>query len=342
MQLIDNIKAAAQRNVTSRPWLDHLVRAAERYQTQRGNHYAAGITYFTVLSLFPLLMIAFAAAGFVLAGNAELLREIQSSVVDNIPGEMGDQINDLIDRAIESRTTVGVLGLLTGLYSGLSWMTNLRAALTEQWEQPVQDGNWLRTKISDLGALVGLGLAFAVSLGLSAVASSGLGRQLLGSVGLDEMPGARWVLWLLSTLLALLASWAVFVWIIARLPREPVTFTSAVKAAALAAVAFEIFKVVASIYLRSVLDSPAGAAFGSILGIMVFAYVVYRIILFATAWAATAQENEQPEPVPVPGPALIQPRMQASPVGGPVASLASFGAGVLAAVALTGLRRRKR
>ena len=74
MQLIDNIKAAVQRVIGQRPWLDHLVRAAGRYQSQRGDYYAAGITYFTVLSLFPLLMVAFAVAGFVLAGNAGTAR----------------------------------------------------------------------------------------------------------------------------------------------------------------------------------------------------------------------------------------------------------------------------
>ncbi|MEU4837419.1 inner membrane protein YhjD [Nocardia testacea] len=341
MQVIDNGKAAVQRMIGERPWLDHLVRAAGRYQNQRGDYYAAGITYFTVLSLFPLLMIAFAIAGFVLAGNAELLGELQDKVVENIPGEMGDQLNDLIDQAVNSRGTVGVLGLLTGLYSGLGWMANLRKALTEQWEQPSDEDNWLRTKVSDLGALLGLFLALVVSLGLSAVASSRLGVQLLELLGLHEMPGVRWLLWLLSTLLAMVASWALFAWIIARLPREPVTLRSALKAAALAAVGFEVFKNIAGIYMRSVLNSPAGAAFGSIIGIMVFSYVVYRIILFATAWAATARENEQPASVPVPGPALIRPRMDSGRPGF-FGGAALFGVGALATLGITRLRRRRR
>ncbi|GGL24528.1 inner membrane protein YhjD [Nocardia jinanensis] len=341
MQVIDNGKAAVQRMIGQRPWLDHLVRAVGRYQSQRGDYYAAGITYFTVLSLFPLLMIAFAIAGFVLAGNSELLGELQEKVVENIPGEMGDQLNDLIDQAVRSRGTVGVLGLLTGLYSGLGWMANLRKALTEQWEQPSDEDNWLRTKLSDLGALFGLFLALVVSLGLSALASSRLGVQLLELLGLEEMPGVRWLLWLLSTVLAMVASWALFAWIIARLPREPVTLRSALKAAALAAVGFEAFKNIAGFYMRAVLNSPAGAAFGSIIGVMVFSYVVYRIILFATAWAATARENEQLTSVPVPGPALIRPRMDSGRPG-LFGGAALFGAGALATLGVARLRRRRR
>ncbi|MEV6561956.1 inner membrane protein YhjD [Nocardia sp. NPDC051756] len=341
MQVIDNIKAGIERRIQALPWLDHLVRAGGRYQRQRGDYYAAGITYFTVLSLFPLLMVAFAIAGFVLSSNPDLLSEVQTKIVDNIPGSLGEQLNELIDKAIESRGTVGVIGLLAGIWSGLGWMANLRAALTEQWEQKSEDQNWFMAKLSDLGALLGLGLAFVVSLGLSALASSTLGARLLISLGLSHLPGARLLLALASILLGFLASWAVFAWIIARLPREPVTLASAAKAAALAAVVFEVFKFVASIYLQKVLSSPAGAAFGSIIGLMVFSYVTYRIILFATAWAATASDNEPEAEIPAPPAAIIAPRTSARElsVG---AGATFFGAGALAALALSGLRRPRR
>ncbi|MFI2562198.1 inner membrane protein YhjD [Nocardia farcinica] len=339
MQVIDNVKAGIERRVQARPWLDHLIRAGGQYQRQRGDYFAAGITYFTVLSLFPLLMVAFAIAGFVLAGNQDLFTELQNKIVENIPGEFGTQVNDLVDQAVESRGTVGVLGLLTGLWTGLGWMANLRAALTEQWEGKHEDGNWFLTKLSDLGALLGLGVALVLSLGLSAVGSSDLGERVLDGLGLGGVPGARLLLTAVSILLALVASWAVFAWIIARLPREPVTLASAAKAALLAALIFEVFKFVASIYLRTVLRSPAGATFGSIIGLMVFSYVTYRIILFATAWAATAEENRKDAEVPTPAPAVIRPRVVDRGVSGG-AGAAAFGAGALAALALTMFRRK--
>ena len=78
----------------------------------------------------------------------------------------------------------------------------------------------------------------------------------------------------------------------------------------MAAVAFEIFKLVGSIYLRSVVHGPAGATFGPVLGLMVFAYITARLVLFATAWAATSEDNMRPEPVPAPAPAVITPRVR--------------------------------
>ncbi|WP_309234732.1 inner membrane protein YhjD [Nocardia sp. XZ_19_385] len=340
---IDKIKAGIERQIQARPWLDHLVRAGGRYNRQRGDYYAAGITYFTVLSLFPLLMVAFAIAGFVLHSHPESLGEIQQKVIENIPGEFGDQVNDLIEQAVDSRGTVGILGLLGAFYAGLGWMANLRAALTEQWEQKTEQANWFLAKLSDLGALVGLALAFGVSLGLSALSSSNLGKSLLSKLGLADLPGARLALSLVSLVLALLATWAVFAWIIARLPREPISLASAAKAGLMAAVAFEIFKFVASLYLRTVLRSPAGATFGSIIGLMVFSYVTYRIILFATAWAAEASENTPTtdESTPTPAPAIIRPRV-ITPTLPKGTGLALFSAGALTTAVLSALSRRRR
>ncbi|MFC9965960.1 inner membrane protein YhjD [Nocardia ignorata] len=338
MQLIDNISATVEKQVKSRPWLDHLVRAGGRFQRQRGDYYAAGITYFTVLSLFPLLMVAFSIAGFILAGQPDLLNELQGKVIEKT-GTFGDQINELIDQAIGSRGTVGLLGLLTGLYTGLGWIANLRAALTEQWETQTPDKPWWREKLSDLGALFGLFLALVVSLGLSTVANSGLAAKLLKTFGLDGVPGASVVLSIVSIALGMLASWAVFAWVIARLPREPVSLRSAAKAAAIAAVAFEIFKFVGAIYLRMVLSSPAGATFGSIIGLMVFSYITFRILLFATAWAATSSDNDHTEIAP-PAPVVIQPRVVDKNLS-TGAGAAAFGAGALAALALVVFGRRR-
>ena len=40
-----------------------------------------------------------------------------------------------MDSAIDSRTTVGVIGLATAAWAGLGWMANLREALSQMWGQ---------------------------------------------------------------------------------------------------------------------------------------------------------------------------------------------------------------
>src|SRR5688500_19035200 len=125
-------------------WFDHVMRAQNRYQKAKGDFYAAGITYFTIFALFPLLMVGFATGGFVLASRPELLDTIESRIRSTITGNFGEQLVNLMDAAIASRTSVGVIGLATAAWAGLGWMANLREALSQMWEQRHEPAGFVR------------------------------------------------------------------------------------------------------------------------------------------------------------------------------------------------------
>jgi membrane protein len=310
------------------PWLDHLVRAAARYTDRHGDHYAAAITFFSVLSLVPLLMIGFAVAGYVLFFNPALLDELRNAITENVPPGLNQMITGIVDEAIDQRGAVGLVGLLGALYSGIGWMSNLREALSEQWAQ-VPDAPVLPKRLLfDLLALIGLGLALVGSFAITGVASA-FAEGVLDLVGLGEQGWALFLLGLLGFLLGLAANWLIFLWVLARLPRKHATLRSAAKAALFGAVGFELLKRIMTIYLTSVTASPSGAVFGSFLGLLVFVFFASRFVLFVTAWAATARENEQEEPVPVPEPPVLHSEVvvRSGPTGG--TALGLLGAGLL-------------
>jgi membrane protein len=321
-------------------WFDHVMRAQERYRDSKGDFYAAGITYFTIFALFPLLMVGFSIGGFILASQPDLLAEIAQRIKSAVSGNAGQQLVDLMDSAIESRTSVGIIGLATAAWAGLAWMANLREALSQMWGLMRQElPGFVRTKLSDLIAILGLFVAIVVTIALTALGSSGVMKQVLEWLGLQNVPGVSFGLRLASLLVSIMISWLLFVWIIARLPRESVSLRSAARAGLLAAVAFEIFKQVASIYLRSVVTGPAGATFGPVLGLMVFAYITARLILFATAWAATSKENLVPAPAEPPAPAQITPRVQIREGFGVWGALTAAAVGALGALGFSRLRK---
>lgn len=310
------------------PWLDHVIRAATRYTERNGDHYAAAITYFSVLSLVPLIMIAFAVAGYVLFFNPGLLGEVQASVAANLPGGVGDIINPIIQTAIDDRNAVGIFGLLGALYSGIGWMSNLREALSEQWAQVPTTPAMPKRMLFDLLTLGGLGLALVGSFAITGFAS-GFTTDVLNIWGFGDQVWAQVLLAVLGVVLGLTANWLIFLWVIARLPREHATLRSAAKAALLGAVGFEILKQIMTFYLGTVTNSPSGAVFGSFLGLLVFVFFVSRFVLFVTAWAATATENEKEEPVPVPGPAVIHSEVVVRGGPKPGTAFGLLGAGLL-------------
>lgn len=293
-------------------WFDHIIRAYQRFDDQNGGFFAAGLTYYTIFALFPLLMVGFAVVGFALSRRPELLSQIDNHIQAAVPSALGQQLIELMNSAIRARASVGVIGLATAAWAGLSWMSHLRQALTEMWwEQQPDSRGYVRTKLSDLLAIVLTFLVILATLGLSALSHAAPMEAALRWLGIPEYSVFAVIFQVVSVLVSLLVSWLLFTWMIARLPRGSVSLVESMRAGLIAAIGFELFKQVGGIFLQKVLGSPAGAVFGPVLGLMVFAYVTAYLVLFSAAWAATASEDPRAKPVEPPAPAIISPRVHA-------------------------------
>ena len=274
-------------------WFDHVMRAQERYEDRQGNFLAAGMSYYTIFSMFPLAMLGFSAAGFLLSRRPSALAEIEHRIKYAVPGEFGSEVISLIDTAIASRASVGLIGLGTASWVGLTWMSNLREALSEIRESHTHKTGFVLATLSDVVAMAWAFCAMLATVALTALGDPKVMRKILRWVGVPDFDLLSALLRLASVVMALAVSWLLFTWMIARLPREPVPLVSAWRAGAIAACGYELFKQAGSVYLQSVINGPAGAVFGPVLGLLVFVYVNARLILYATAWAAVSDAAEE-------------------------------------------------
>jgi membrane protein len=305
-----------------RPWLDHLIRAYQQYKGANGDHVAAAITYFSFLAIFPLVLLGASVAGFVLANNADLQRRLQEVISDNVPGSLGSTMSDAVRSVIEHRGSIGVIALLGVAYAGLGWVGNLRTGVQMVWACEVKKENFVKAKLEDLLVLVGLGLGIVLSLALTSGVTSAI-HALLEALHIDGITGMGTLVGGLAIVLALVADTLLFMWLFTRLPRRPVRYRTVLRGAMVAAVGYEILKVVGTTYIANVTSNPTYGAFAGAVGLLVWIDLVSRFLLLAAAWTATGKQPEDadnacgPEP-PEEGFAVPVEEKPASGVVGPI------------------------
>ena len=196
-----------------------------------------------------------------------------------------------MNSAIASRASVGVIGLAVADGFALNPTGNLRVALSEMWKQGEGSRGYIRTKFFDLATMGSSFVAILATLALSALAAAAPMGKVLGFLGYSQHPRAG-----RDPSRGVDADFIAAVVVGFHLDDRPIAqgtgqLRQRDRAALIAAIGFELFKLVGSIYLKYVLHSPAGATFGPVLGLMVFAYVTARLLLFATAWAARRRKT---------------------------------------------------
>ena len=269
-------------------WLDRVVRMQEHYTKARGNHLAGAITYFSFLSLFPLIAIAFAVLSYVVRFYPEARMQVQDFLTQNLPGLVGpgeNQLNvDQIANAGAARVSAGVAGIAGLLYSGLGWLDALRESLRQMWAVEPGGGNFVVKKIKDVFVLILLGGAVLATTALSSIASQ-LSGQLLEALGLSTGTFAQLLLKVIAVALAVLANTIILTIIFARLPGHRLPWKNMLTGALLSAVGIEILKQFATIIIGNTTKNPVYGTFAVIIALLVWFNFMARVVMYGAAWA---------------------------------------------------------
>jgi membrane protein len=269
-----------------RPWFDHLARAGGRYQRTQGDLMAAGVTYFVFLGLVPVLLLVASVIGLVLAGNALLQEELYAAIREAFPGSTGEQIVGELRGAVGSAGVVGVIGLAGFVYAGLRAMDKLRVGMERIWKGRADEPEFFRDNLQDLLALVALGAAGLVSLGLTGAVTQAT-SWVLELVGLDGAPGLFLLTAVIGLALAVATDVVVFLWLLKVVPSTSHPVRRLLPGALFGALGFEAMKLIGSLYLSLISGSVTASAFGGAVGILVWLNIVCRFAFFTAAWTAT-------------------------------------------------------
>jgi membrane protein len=290
--LKERVSAKAARFRARHQVVDHSLNTVTHYGSVNGNAQAGAVTYFGFLSFFPILALGFFFVGLLAQVYPELRADIHVEIENLLPGVVGSDEGEIPMKTFEDyAATVGLFGLIGVLYSGLGWLSGMRAALEVMFVLPVREHpNFVVGKLRDLGTLVLIGLVLVVSVALSGLVS-GFSERILEWLGLDpSAPAPYFVLWVIGHGLAIAASTVLLLAMFRLLAQPHVPRRSLLGGAVLGAFGFEVLKSAAGFLISLTKGQPAFQAFGVALILLIWINYFSRLVMYAAAFAYTSPE----------------------------------------------------
>lgn len=278
--------------VTTRPVVAHGMAAMDRYNKRLGPQFAAGVTYFSVLSMVPILMFAFSMLGLTLT---VLRPDLLDQVKNVIDAELGDtslskSLGKVVDHAFRNWASLASVAILTAGYSGANWVGNLKRAVRVMWAGKFSDATVKRNFFVELGVnlliFVGLLVCVAVSLAVSSI-GGGFSRQVTAWLGWDHLPGIGLLFQAVGVVLSLIASWILLAFLFVVLPQQRARPRAWLTGTLIGAVLIALLQQVAGRLVGVFSGNPAASIFGPVIVLMLVFNVLATIILMSAAWVGT-------------------------------------------------------
>jgi|RhiMethySRZTD1v2_1073278.scaffolds.fasta_scaffold139980_2 membrane protein len=257
-----------------------LMQTAREFRADRPMELSAAVSYYTLLSLAPIVLVTVAVTGLVFGREA-----VEGRVVVEMRGLVGESGAEVIQTVLENaRNPVAstwslILGLAMLLVGATTVFIQLQDALNRIWDVvPKPNANAFRSFVKDrllsVAMVFGIGFLLMVSLVVSAAVSA-LGDWAGGPF--DTSPVALQVVNVLGSL-AVIA--LLFAMIFKFLPDVHVAWREVWFGALATSVLFTAGKYVIGLYLgRASVGSAYGAA-GSVVVVMVWVYYASLIVFF--------------------------------------------------------------
>lgn len=286
-------------------WIAHALHAWQRFVQRLGFQLSAAITYFSVMSVIPIIAVVFAVFGMVVTVFIpEWLDAVRDWIIASIGAEsdLSKQLIAHIDMAFGSWRALGPVALASAAWTGATWARHLRADVRVMTNDSVDDIGpnppMPVAVVKNLGVLFGLVLMIGLSVVLSTVATTARGL-VSSALRIEDANGPLLRVWPLAG--GMLTGWLLFVFLLWVLPRVRIPWPVLWKAALLGAVGFSVLQYLVGILFGIFSGNAAVAVFGSAIAVMLALNLFATLILVIASWAGThplyLAAQEKPLPV---------------------------------------------
>jgi membrane protein len=252
-----------------RPHVLHGHPVIRNFFADRCTHLAAMVAYYALLSLLPLLAIALAAIGAF--GRPDEGSTLIHELSKIFPGTSVDSLVNIVRSLQRNATELGIIGAASLVWTSLGFLSALESALNIIYGVPNRP--FVRQKLF-VFALVGSGLALVLVLLVAATTAQTFLDE--HASGLLQQP-----IWRIAS--ALLISTAVtfgFTFAVYRLlPNTQVTTREVMPGAVAATILLQMSFAVLPVYLNVAETLPALKAFGGIVLLLTWLYLMGNIVM---------------------------------------------------------------
>ena len=250
------------------------------YFSNRPMELAAALSYYTLLSLAPLVLMTVSLAGLVFERAAVEGRV--ASEIRGLVGHEGAEVVQTVMRNANDREKGGIsvlIGMIFLLVGATTVFVQLQNSLNRIWKVDMSQRlgaiqSFIKERLLSLAMVLGIGFLLLVSL-LVNTALTAVGDSARTTVG-----DSSGLLHAFNALASFTVITGLFAMIFKVLPDAPVTWRDVWFGAVLTSVLFTLGKFVLGLYLgRAGIGSAYGAA-GSVVVLTVWVYYASMILLF--------------------------------------------------------------
>ena len=253
-----------------------LENAVKTFTEKQAAQASAGLAYYSIFSIFPLLLVFIAAGSYFIDTN-QVFNVVTQFIQQALPISR-QLINENLQEILQARGTAGILSLLTLLWSGSGMFTNLAYNINLAWTRAARR-NFLQNRLVGLWMIVGLIGLIVLSLTLSWVTQR-LPHMDIAHASPTNLLLLRLISAFGSWLMIFLVFFALYHWI----PTMDVTWSATVWGALLASLAWKAVTTGFTWYLSSRFGSYQ-LVYGSLGAIVAFLFLIY-VISFITLFGA--------------------------------------------------------
>lgn len=275
----------------SRP-IDLFKGTAKKFGAEDGSLIAAAVSFYALLSLLPLLLLAVAVFGYIIGSSDKAFNAVVGFFNTFMP--TSTFVVDTLRGLVAARGVIGWVGILALLWTGSQFFVTLQTAFDDIWEVGKKPG-FIHSRIKAILIVIVSGVFLILSMASSSIISLLQNPHALGAPFLSNIVAG--VLSVVAFAIGLAFAIALFAVVYRYVPDRAVSWRSALVGATFSGVAWVIAKELYRLYLTHFADfGKLYGSLGSVIILILWIYYSSIIMVFGAELAYVHEHGDREEP----------------------------------------------